>query len=133
MTYTDSQRLAFLKVVLNQSYRTIDEQALRYPETFPSEARRFCSVDRMKHAVTDSGSHYFEPDTLKWHGSRHSQTLYGNRFVVESNGKASWDIPRTYRVIWVSPGEGLLTVERSVDFSSRAIAHRVARDLARMF
>lgn len=133
-TPADLARLAWLRENIDTTVWTLAEQAERSPETFPSNATRYLTVDRCKAEVTATGSHYFERDTMRWHHARVSQTLYGARFMVESTGKPEIGIARMYRVIWVAEHvNGSVSVEKSVYYPTRAIAHCVARDAARLF
>lgn len=84
------------------------------PHDLPRYALIFHSLGAIKREVKDSGSHYFDADTLRFFSARFSQTVYGARFFVESVANPNWGIGRTYRVCYVASGRtsAAYTVER---------------------
>lgn len=59
------------------------------------------SIDELKQAASLANNHFFDPETLRWFGSRIGTTVYGGRYFVTSerdpHGNA-WDGQRRYTV-----------------------------------
>jgi len=64
-----------------------------------------CTLVEAVAAVSDSGSHFFDPSTMRFFKSRLHGRVYAGRFFVESV-RCSWNdstdapYPREYRVVW---------------------------------
>jgi len=110
----------------------------RYLDSLPTAAIRFSGMAHLRTAVANSGSHFFDPKTMKCFRSRVSQTLIGQRFFVTSEANPDWDIPREYSVRWVTAdkrddGTTFLSVNRFDTLSSDlATAKKLARQAARI-
>lgn len=88
-----------------------------------------------------TGSHFFDPDTMRFFGSRINAALYGGRFFVSSEqhrsmwGSPAWGGARRYtvRVARYVPGDDTLQIDTVGEFgehATRAAAHRAAQQLA---
>lgn len=103
-----------------------------YAYSLPQNALRFESMAKLKFAVSESGSHYFDRDTLRFWSATTAPRLYRGRVFVES--VCYPDGPRFWRVSWVvGPWRAgaCLTVEHvDTHFPSYADARAAARVLA---
>lgn len=70
-----------------------------FPESLPSEARTFFSMEDLEWKVTRSGSHFFDYDTMRWWKSKVSTELYDWRYFITSEKPPTG--PREYSVRWV--------------------------------
>lgn len=101
----------------------------------PPKVKLYRDTDDVKLAARNMGSHFFDPDTMRFFGSRIGSAVYGGRFFVTSEQR-EWNTPRRYTVRVVTPaGRG-----RSFDITdaggfhsidSGAAARRLAEQLAR--
>jgi hypothetical protein len=122
------------------------ERAAHYPNTLPEHALRFDTFDAMRRRVSESGSHYFDRDTIRWfraksHPATTPSGLYASRFWVESvqhrwtdyrTGETTTE-PRQYRVCWVehpSTTSEILSVGRLGEYGTLREARAYARALA---
>lgn len=98
---------------LHRNVRDYDISAEHYPYSLPQQALRFGNFDQARRAVSESGSHWFCIDTLKWWRARLCPTVWiGERFFITSQ-PYPLDGPRIYRVHWIhpSPDTSRLSVE----------------------
>ena len=102
-----------------------------------------CTVSEAVAAVNDSGSHFFDPSTVRFFNSRLHGRVYAGRFFVESV-RCSWSdatdhpYPREYRVVWFyRTEEGVLvhdfvgwfdTLKRAVSAAKRIAANTTFED-----
>lgn len=121
-----------------------DETAAHYAYNLPENALRFESLAQLQQAVTESGSHYWDREAVKFfRGRTHSATvgtdLAGGRFWVESrkyeNAFSGDSAPREYMVAWVSEyvntdGERSLSIEKLGNLDNLPAARGWARRLA---
>ena len=100
-----------------------------------TEPVNFRSIDAIRKAVTASGSHYFEPDTMRFFRSRLSSTVYGGRFFVTSeqdpSGYRAYSVREVHRLT-----DGTLSVRSApgtefMQFPTRHAAIARAREIAR--
>lgn len=100
----------------------------RYPETLPQNAECFTTLAQLKRQVTASGSHWFDPNTMRCFNSRIAPRLIGSRFFISSE-RMDDDSPRLYKVRWVVDGKlGRLAVYNFEDtFDTLDKAKRFAK------
>jgi hypothetical protein len=129
VTTTDAAR-DFMATHVDNFERTADA----YPYALPTQALRFLSVDYLRRAVVDSGSHFFDADTMRFFRSRVAPGLTDARFFITS--EPVWgDDHRTYAVRWVYavPGDDQLSVDSlSPRLDSLGQARTLARQAARI-
>lgn len=104
-----------------------------YPYSPPWQALTFGCIDELRREVTASGSHYFSPDTMRYFKCRIDDTLYQQRFFIQSDLRpCDGGRERVYRVGWVvQHDEGRrLSVERGPFLPSLADARRSVKWLA---
>jgi hypothetical protein len=96
----------------------------------------FFIIEQVKEIVRRTGSHFFEPDTMRFFKSRVSSKVYptpNGAFFVTSE-RFNDTTPRTYTVRRVSDAGTLIDVEINgktfEHFTSPTHAHKVARRLA---
>ena len=97
--------------------------------TYPT----FVSMYDLRGAVAESGSHFFDRDTLRFFRSRIGNNIYGGRLFVTSE-QAGDDSPRRYTIRMVRqyldrPMLDVTTVGGFQHFRSYAEAHKTARRL----
>lgn len=117
-----------------------DHCARHYPTTLPESALVFSTVREIRQAVESSGSHFWDPQAVRWFRGKTDSRLYGGRFWVESRryvpGPYSDDpntYPREYMVAWVAPAHtpgGFLPVERLGTLPTLAAARTACTILA---
>lgn len=131
-----SVREAFdaIRATEESPFWTYDDIVTRYPFDAPENAVAFESVTEMKAAVTASGSHFYDRDSIRHFLGRTDAKLFGGRFWVESrkyeNPYRGDSFPREYMVAWVSDHRGFLSVERLGSFNDLIKARWHARELA---
>jgi hypothetical protein len=104
--------------------------AEHYPYSLPTNALVFPTIGQLKRAVTDSGSHFFSPDAVRFWRSRVGATLYDGRFFITSESTNPRHTARAYRVRWVnhySDATCLMVNEFKDRFATGAEAARFAR------
>jgi len=89
------------------------------------------SIDAIKRANRESGSHYFDADTMRFFGSRVLPTVIAGRmFVTSERSGFDHDSARRYSVREFMPDASIETVGEFGEFSSSAAAQRAARRYA---
>jgi hypothetical protein len=92
--------------------------------------RTLRDMDDVRAVNRDAGSHWFDPDTLRFFGSRIGDTLYGRRFFTSSE-YASFDRRgRKYTVRVVLPDGSIDDAGGFLALNSSAAARRLAERLA---
>jgi hypothetical protein len=83
-----------------------DQYSKLYPDTMPQNAQAFTSVGALRNAVTDSGSFFFSPSTMRYWKSRIAPGLIGSRFFITSESMTGERGDRRYWVRWVEESSG---------------------------
>lgn len=86
------------------------------------------SIDAIMRANRESGSHYFDADTMRFFGSRVLDTVYGGRFFVTSE-RTGFDhnSPRAYTVREFMPDGSIETVGEFNAYATSGAAKTAAR------
>lgn len=97
---------------------------------------KYDSVDALRKAVTESGSHFFDRETLKHFDSQIGETLYGGRFFV--TGEADdYDDERRYTVrgaVRRKPGDvTIVTVGKYRGYATKEDAEIAAKQAASLW
>ena len=97
------------------------------PSERPAYGAMF-SIDAVKRANRESGSHFFDTDTLRFFGSRVLSGTYGGRFFITSE-RTGFDhnAPRAYTVREFMPDASIETVGEFNAYASGATARAAAR------
>lgn len=82
-----------------------DQYSKLYPDTMPQNAQAFTSVGALRNAVTDSGSFFFTPSTMRYWRSRIAPGLIGSRFFITSESMTGERGDRRYWVRWVEESD----------------------------
>jgi hypothetical protein len=88
-------------------------------------------IDKANSIVDERGEkayHFFDPDTLRWWGSRVSSKLYGGRFFVTSELSFCRD-DRRYTVRFACDDGTVETIGEFRKYASWSGAHAAARRL----
>jgi len=127
MTELTGEAHAFLR---EHVYR-YDEYAERYPYSMPQNAQAFTSVGALVNAVTDSGSHFFDPATLKYWKSRIANGMIGSRFFITSESMTGERGDRVYWVRWVEESDVDQSILSVYSFETKFDSLTAARAFAR--
>lgn len=93
----------------------------------------YADMSEVRAANARAGFHFFDPDTLRFFGSRIGGTLYGGRYFVTSERDphgVAWNGERRYTVRAVESDGRVHTVGAFGAYGSRATAVRAAQALA---
>ena len=88
------------------------------------------TIDQAKRAVRAAGGHWFDPETLRYFGSRISSTVYsvpGGCLFVSSEHTGFARLGRAYSVRYVSDAGQVETVGEFLQYQTRNAAHAAAR------
>lgn len=102
-----------------------------YPYSLPMSAESFVGdVSALRRAVTESGSHFFDRDAMRFFNSYVSKgRVIGGRFFITSEKMDGPERERQYSVRWVyrAPTTEMLQIDR---FTDRFDSLQAARDFA---
>lgn len=97
------------------------------------------TMDEIRNANRNAGSHWFDPDTLRFFSSRISDSVYegpGGIFFVTSEQRKGWgsipDAPRLYSVRRFEPKTGGISTHGEFqEYRTSRAAHAAARRAAK--
>lgn len=117
-------------ILRDQGTRSVgDYDTERASWAHPELAGEWATIAALKRAVKESGSHFFDRDTMR-HFRSSALALVGGRFLV-TRDRMDDDAPWEYSVRWfVRAASGILDSERLKPFTSEADALWFAQAMA---
>lgn len=142
---TNNVRAVFTEIAVTAESESSDWEATRYDRIarnysydLPENAISWENMSALKRAVTESGSHYFDPAAIRQFRARTDAQLFGGRFWVESRkyvpGPFSSDetvYPREYMVAYATQytDDRPISIERVGRYLSLNDARKAAKRL----
>jgi hypothetical protein len=90
------------------------------------------SIDAIQRASRESGSHFFDADTMRFFGSRVLEPVVAGRFFVTSERSGfDYDAPRAYTLREFMPDASIATVGEFNGYATSGAAKGAARRAAK--